>query len=85
MNNKLLIKEKTREDDSDRKFNDLPINFNDQNIEGVKSDANLIKAENVNDLFDLISKSEIGNNEKFIGAFGTRKGSLYLTLSKSKT
>lgn len=52
--------------DKYRKFTDLPTEF---------SNNNLIKPEQSDkSLFDLLSKSEIGVNQRFSGPFGSRQG-----------
>jgi hypothetical protein len=50
-----------------RKFNDLPTEFESNKISKDDLDPN---SEN---LFEYISKSEIGNNQHFTGPFGSRQ------------
>ena len=50
-----------------RKFNDLPTEFESNKISKDDLDPN---SEN---LFEYISKSEIGNNQHFNGPFGSRQ------------
>lgn len=55
----------SRSDDRYRKFTDLPTEFANNLNEEYQKDSN--------QLFDLVSKSEIGSNQRFIGPFGSRQ------------
>jgi hypothetical protein len=49
-----------------RKFNDLPTQFSD-------SDSQNCPEREDNGIFELIAKSEIGSQQRFVGPFGSRQ------------
>lgn len=59
----------TRLNDKYRRFTDLPTEFENN----LKENEN----ESHKDLFDLISKSEIGANQRFVGPFGSRQSNIF--------
>ena len=51
-----------------RKFTDLPTEFSSSDLKLSREDTSFD-----NGIFELIAKSEIGANQRFIGPFGSRQ------------
>lgn len=68
---------KSRQEDADRKFYDLPMQSN-EDLSEASTEKKMVTSNNLpcsstNTLLEHIANSEIGNNEPFISPFGTRR------------